>query len=1265
MTDPPDAGAHTVRFLLDGRVVALDRPDPTLTVLDYLRESAGRRGTKEGCAEGDCGACTVVIGELGAGGGRIVYRAVNACIRFLATLDGRELITVESLRDPSGALHPVQQSLVDHHGSQCGFCTPGFVMSLFALYLNQASATREEVLDALSGNLCRCTGYRPIIDAGMRQWDHPAPARWSRDYAQSPARLSALRTIARDPDAASSLRYPGFHAPRTLDETVAALEAQPASLVLAGGTDVGLWVTKHLRELPPMIHLGAVDELRGIEARAAELWIGAGVTVTDAWPALLERFPEFAEQAARFASPPIRNSATLCGNLANGSPIGDSIPALIALDAQLELRRGARLRRLPLERFYLGYQKKDLAPGELVAGVAVPDRGAGQVFASYKLAKRIDQDISAVSAGFRITLDAGRLTAARLVFGGMAGVAARAPRAEAALLDAGWSGAGIERAAAALAADFAPLSDLRASRNYRLRAAGNLLRRFHLELQGGRALRTAERCEPRRWTNVAVGGSAPHDSATLHVSGLAQYCDDIGLPANTLHAAFGVSPHAHARIKSLDLSAVAAHPGVVAVAMAPDVPGENNYGSAVHDDPIFAEEEVQYAGQPLFAVAAHSMRTARKAASLLRIEVEPLPALLDIRAALAAGSFVLPSPHMRRGDPEGSLQAAPRRLSSSVVIGGQDHFYLEGHIAVGDSAGGRGHAGPQLHATPERGPADRAHALGMTANQVVVQCRRMGGGFGGKESQAGADRRRRGGSRTQDRASGEAAAGPRRGHAHDRQAPRFHRGLRGRVRRGWPPAGADGDAGLALRLLGRPVRPGERPRDVSPRQRLFSGERRDRLASLQDAHRVEHRLSRLRRPAGHAWSSRRFSTTWPGPSEKTRSTCVAPISTARGAQCDAITASVSRTMCCRSSSTSSNAAAITPAPGRNRPLERRQRRDQTRPRADAGEVRHFIHRHAVQSGRRPPPGVHRRHRAPESWRHRDGTGAAHQGEPGGGGGTRPASVGDPHHGTDTSKVPNTSATAASSGPDLNGKAAQAAAATIRARLVEFLAAAHSVDPDQIAFADGEVRVGDRRHTFVSVVRAAYEARISLSATGYYRTPKIHWDKKTQSGRPFYYFAYGAAVSEVAVDTLSGETRLLRVDILHDVGDSLNPAIDRGQIEGGFLQGVGWLTSEELYWDNAGRLRTHAPSTYKIPTARDWPADARVSILKGAPNTEDSIHRSKAVGEPPLMLALSVWHAIRDACAACGPPGCLPGLQAPATPETVLRAIDALNAGRAA
>jgi xanthine dehydrogenase small subunit len=472
---------HTVRFILDGSVVSIERPPATWTVLDYLREAAGRRGTKEGCAEGDCGACTVVLGELSADRLGIAYRAVNSCIRFLPTLDGKELITVESLRQPAGAAHPVQQSMIEQHASQCGFCTPGFVMSLFALYLERPAAERAQIVDALAGNLCRCTGYRPIIEAGLRQWDYPPPLRWSRDESQSAARIDALAAIARAPAAEASLHYPGYHAPRTLDELGTALEASPDCALLAGGTDLGLMVTKQLRDLPALVYLGDVAELARIERREGELWIGAAVTLTDAWPALTVRFPELAEQAARFASPPIRNSATLCGNLANGSPIGDSIPALIALGARLELRHGARTRRVPLEDFYLGYQKKDLAAGEFVTGVAIPVRAPGQLLASYKLAKRIDQDISAVNATFCVTVEGERVTSARLAYGGLDAIARRAPHAERALIDGGWTPAGIAAAALALATDFRPLSDLRAGGEYRLRTAGNLLRRFYLE----------------------------------------------------------------------------------------------------------------------------------------------------------------------------------------------------------------------------------------------------------------------------------------------------------------------------------------------------------------------------------------------------------------------------------------------------------------------------------------------------------------------------------------------------------------------------------------------------------------------------------------------------------------------------------------------------------------------------------------------------------------------------------------------------------------
>jgi xanthine dehydrogenase small subunit len=478
MTAGESQTSRPLRFLLDGEVVRIESPEPTMTVLQYLRDVAGRCGTKEGCAEGDCGACTVVVGE--AGTDRIHYSAVNACIRFLPTLDGRELVTVESLSSPDDPPHPVQQAMIDLHASQCGFCTPGFVMSLFGLYLNGPAADRDSVLAALDGNLCRCTGYRPIIDAGLAMEAGAEPMRWSRADSQSADRRSRLEALAK----AAPLDLPRYCAPRDIDTLAAKFAAEPDSVLLAGGTDIGLWVTQALRELPPLIWIGEVAELRRIEARDGGLWIGAAVTLDMAWPALLQQYPELSEQAARFASTPIRNSATLCGNLANGSPIGDSLPAMLALDAVLDLRCGAQVRQLPLDQFYLEYRRTALRPGEFVQGLWVPPRSASDLVASYKIARRHDQDISAVSATFRIRREGKRVAEVRLAFGGLAGTARRAAAAEQALLGSEWTLDSIRAAQVALAQDFSPLSDLRASSQYRLEVAGALLERCLRESQG-------------------------------------------------------------------------------------------------------------------------------------------------------------------------------------------------------------------------------------------------------------------------------------------------------------------------------------------------------------------------------------------------------------------------------------------------------------------------------------------------------------------------------------------------------------------------------------------------------------------------------------------------------------------------------------------------------------------------------------------------------------------------------------------------------------
>ncbi|HEY0857543.1 MAG TPA: xanthine dehydrogenase small subunit [Albitalea sp.] len=475
-----------VRFYHRGRIVELDAVAPTRTVLDWLREDARCSGTKEGCNEGDCGACTVVLGELprhadaGAPVVRgLVLQTVNACMQFMPSLHGKALFTVEDLKTlGGGALHPVQQAMVECHGSQCGFCTPGFVMSLWSAYeRHQASGSRparQQLADELSGNLCRCTGYRPILDAGERIFEVPTVA-----LDTAPV-LDALNGIAR-----GSREHRGaagrFHAPSTLDELAALAERLPEARLLAGGTDIGVWVNKQFRELRELISVGGVDELKRIEEHDGELLIGAGVSLETAWRTLAGHLPALTDMWLRFASPPIRHAGTMGGNVANGSPIGDSAPVLMALDASLVLRRGARVRRLPLQDFYTGYMTNRLEPGEFVQAIAVPLAAMRRTLRAYKISKRFDSDISAVCGAFALTLDGDRVSELRLAFGGMAAVVRRAAAAEAALAGQPWTDAAVQAAQAALALDFTPLTDMRASAAYRLRVAQNLLRRFWLE----------------------------------------------------------------------------------------------------------------------------------------------------------------------------------------------------------------------------------------------------------------------------------------------------------------------------------------------------------------------------------------------------------------------------------------------------------------------------------------------------------------------------------------------------------------------------------------------------------------------------------------------------------------------------------------------------------------------------------------------------------------------------------------------------------------
>ena len=472
-----------VRFLLGHEPRSLSAVDPTQTVLEYLRGTEHRKGTKEGCAEGDCGACTVVLARPSGDGLR--YEAVNSCIQFLPTLDGCQLLTVEDLKGPHGDLHPVQKAMVDQHGSQCGFCTPGFVMSLFSLWRQDQAPTTQRIEDALAGNLCRCTGYGTIVKAALAM----STAGGAVDHlAGREAEVAAgLRALADDQTVLIEHEGRRFYAPATLDQLAAILLEHPAAVVLAGSTDVGLWVTKQHRVLETIVYIGRIAELKRIVETDDAIEIGAGVTCSDGMAALAAEWPDMGEVYRRFASTQIRNAATIGGNIANGSPIGDGPPMLIAAGADLVLRRGDERRRLPLEAYFLAYGKQDRRPGEFVEKVIVPRRAAGQRFRAYKISKRFDQDISAVMAAFRITLDGDTVSEARIAYGGMAATPKRGAAAEAALLGKPWRRENVEAAMLALAGDFSPITDMRATAGYRLKVAQNLLLKCFLETSAAEA----------------------------------------------------------------------------------------------------------------------------------------------------------------------------------------------------------------------------------------------------------------------------------------------------------------------------------------------------------------------------------------------------------------------------------------------------------------------------------------------------------------------------------------------------------------------------------------------------------------------------------------------------------------------------------------------------------------------------------------------------------------------------------------------------------
>ncbi|MFD1712066.1 xanthine dehydrogenase molybdopterin binding subunit [Ottowia flava] len=762
----------------------------------------------------------------------------------------------------------------------------------------------------------------------------------------------------------------------------------------------------------------------------------------------------------------------------------------------------------------------------------------------------------------------------------------------------------------------------------------------------------------------ASGAPHPHESARAQVQGAAPYVDDVSEPRGTLHAAPVLSPVAHGRLNGVDASAALALPGVHAVVLAGDIPGDPVLATFVHDEPVLAQGEVHHVGQVIGLIVADSMRTARQAARAVRLDITPLPAILTIDDAMAAQSFVLPPVTVTRGDATAALASAPHRLQGGFAVGGQEHFYLEGQVALAlPQEQGQWHI---LSSTQHPGEVQHwvAHALGIANHAVRVECRRMGGGFGGKETQAGhmavwaALAARKVGAPVKlrlDRDDDFLITGKRHPFAY-----RYDVGFddHGRLH------------GLTIDMMANCGWSADLSGPVADRAVFHV----DNAYFLGD---VVVRSYRCRTNVQSHTAFRGFG----GPQGVIAIEAILG-DIARALALDPLAVRMANLYGPRGATERNVTHYQMPVEDNilHELLPKLELLAQYQRRKEAIPSWNAAHPHLQRGIAITPVKFGISFTATQFNQagalvhvYTDGSVQVNHGgtEMGQGLNTKVAQIVADELGVPmalvlvtaaaTDKVPNASATAASSGTDLNGKAAQAAARTVRDNLAAFVCGLDGCGAGAVEFRHGKVVTPKGERDFAAVVQQAYANRIQLWSDGFYRTPKIHYDKTTLTGRPFFYFAYGAACTEVAIDTFTGEYRVLAVDILHDVGRSINPAIDIGQIEGGFIQGMGWLTTEELAWNAKGELTTKAPSTYKIPTAADVPAHLHVHLWPEA-NAEDTVHRSKAVGEPPFMLAISVWEALRNAVAAAradlaGAEDRVPvQMDAPATPERILWAI---------
>ncbi|KEY69694.1 hypothetical protein S7711_03180 [Stachybotrys chartarum IBT 7711] len=1318
----------TLRFYLNGTKVVLDDIDPEVTVLEYLR-GIGLTGTKLGCGEGGCGACTIVVSQFNPTTDQIYHASVNACLAPLVSLDGKHVITIEGIGN-SKRPHPTQERVAKGNGSQCGFCTPGIVMSLYALLRNNPEPTQDDVEEAFDGNLCRCTGYRPILDAAHtfsgKKSSGPPNGGCCMDNGSGPADGQCCMMKKTQLDDDKSFRKftpPGFieynpetelifppalkkhemrplafgnkrkrwYRPTTLDELLQIKSAYPQAKIIGGSTETQIEIKFKALQYPVSVFVGDIAELRQYKFKDDHLEIGGNVILTDL-ESLCEQaikhygharaqvFEAMLKQLKYFAGRQIRNVGTPAGNLVTASPISDLNPVFWAANAVLVAKSSTKETEIPMSQFFTGYRKTSLPADAIIASIRIPAVAEkGEFFRAYKQSKRKDDDIAIVTGALRVKLDdEGIVQECNLIYGGMAAMTVAAKTAMDYLIGKRFSELEtLEGTMNALGADF----DLQFSvpggmASYRKALALGFFYRFYHDVLTGldgtsdiadteavdeisRAISDGRVDEKSAvaYEKEVTGKANPHLAALKHTTGEAQYTDDIPAMKNELHGCWVLSSKAHAKIKSIDYSAALDMPGVVDYVDKSDMPSAeaNKFGAPRFDEVFFAEGEVYTAGQAIAMILATSASKAQEAARAVKVEYEELPTILTMEEAIANESF---HPHYReikKGDVEDAFAKSDYVFTGTARMGGQEHFYLETNACLVVPKPEDGEM--EIFASTQNANETQVFAsrvCDVSANKVVVRVKRLGGGFGGKET------------RSVVLSSAVALAAKKTGRPVrcmlTREEDMITMGQRHPFLSHYK-VGVNKDG--SLQALDCDIfNNGGWTFDLS----ASVVERA--MTHVDGCYRIPNMFVRGRICKTNTMSNTAFRG-FGGPQG------MFIIETIMEEVADRVGIPVEKLREANFYKDLEETHFNQPITDWHVPLMYRQVLEESKYDQRRADIAKFNDTHKWRKrGLAIIPTkfgisftalflnqagalVHIYH---------DGSIlVAHGGtEMGQGLHTKLAQVAAQALSvtldnvfiseTATNTVPNASPTAASASSDLNGYAIYNACEQLNERLAPY-----------------REKLGPKA-TMKELAHAAYFDRVNLSAQGFYKTPEIGYVWGENKGKMFFYFTQGVAAAEVELDTLSGTWNCLRSDIKMDVGRSINPSVDYGQIQGAFVQGMGLFTMEESLWLRngamAGHLFTRGPGTYKIPGFRDIPQEFNVSLLKDVEWKElRTIQRSRGVGEPPLFLGSAAFFAIRDALRAArkasgveakvgdNADGGLLRLESPATPERIRLACE--------